>query len=86
MNLEWIVGYNMPGYMPESEPNGYDEWKDAREALLDELAYSITIADQSDEDTTDLEECVKRVRALTEGMPFGETVGAYHYWLDRNTD
>ena len=44
----YVVGWNMPGYMPDAEPSRYADADDAREALAveldraaDELADSI---------------------------------------------
>lgn len=33
----WVIGYNMPGYLPESEPGSFYDWPDARDALLDDI-------------------------------------------------
>lgn len=33
----WAVGWNMPGYMPDSEPMHFETWQEARDAYCDEL-------------------------------------------------
>jgi hypothetical protein len=33
----YVVGYNMPGYLPESEPHEYETFEEAREAMVYEL-------------------------------------------------
>lgn len=34
MTNRFIVGWNMPGYMPDTDPEEYDNWDDARAALV----------------------------------------------------
>ena len=33
----WLVGWNMPGYLPDDEPQLFESFDEAREYLLDEL-------------------------------------------------
>jgi hypothetical protein len=55
-----VVGFNIPGYMPDSEPNIYFGWEDARSGLVQNLR------DGADEFETDLD-------ALEESETFFET-------------
>lgn len=34
---KWIAGWNMPGYLPESEPAEFDDWQDAMTYLHDSI-------------------------------------------------
>lgn len=47
----FVAGFNMPGYMPDSEPAGFDESEDAREYLASEMEERA----ESLEDRTDSE-------------------------------
>jgi hypothetical protein len=33
----WAAGWNMPGYMPDSEPVAFPDWSSAQAYILDEL-------------------------------------------------
>lgn len=35
----FIVGYNMVGYLPESEPYAFNNWEDARRSLIEEMNF-----------------------------------------------
>jgi hypothetical protein len=80
----WCIGWNMPGYMPDSEPSAYATWEEARDSLADEIerfADQDAESEQPEEQHEDFEEALRVLRALPEGEEFGRTVGAYHYWL-----
>lgn len=49
--MNYIAGWNMPGYLPEVTPWITDNYNDAVEYLLDEMArYSETLDNDSDYD------------------------------------
>lgn len=31
----WVAGWNLPGYLPESDPEAFTEWQDAHGHLVD---------------------------------------------------
>jgi hypothetical protein len=35
--LRWTAGWNMPGYLPETDPETFTEWKDARAYLIETI-------------------------------------------------
>lgn len=91
----WCAGWNMPGYMPDSEPCGFETFDEARDYIVSEmerwadevqpseteqwLAGRNGETDQSERDS--LLEASKRWSDIeTEGEQ-GETVGKYHYWI-----
>lgn len=37
MSGVWVVGYNMPGYLPEMEPYAFTSFEDAKRSMIDEL-------------------------------------------------
>jgi len=80
----WVVGLNMPGYMPDSDPSGYPNWQEAHAALLSELDRSAEhAADTDEEELTAIEATITRAKAMAKYSEFGETSGSYHYWLVR---
>jgi len=48
----WVAGWNMAGYMPDSEPDNYESRGDAREAVITELRERA----EQDEESADHEE------------------------------
>lgn len=76
----WAVGWNMPGYMPDSEPTAFSDWESAQAYLHGELERAAEETDDEDEATA-LRETAERIDALADGEEFGETTGAYHWWL-----
>jgi hypothetical protein len=90
----WIVGTNMPGYLPDSEPNEYDSHADAKAALIDEIECDIDGEQDalgSDDETDaaisdiviDLQQVLDWAKALPEGHEFGSTANNRHYWLTK---
>ena len=82
-----LVGSNMPGYMPDSEPSAFTSWRDAYAALLADLERDEQdLPDDSDEARdaiADALETLSRAKQLKRGAEFGETVNGRHYWLTR---
>ena len=39
--MNWVAGFNQPGYLPESDPEVFDNYLDAVEYLRDELGESM---------------------------------------------
>jgi hypothetical protein len=82
----WSAGWNMPGYMPDSDPALFMDWSDARDYIAGEIR---TTAEQDEEDP----EATQRVDDLREyadsldnlkpdyDAEIGNTVGQYHYWV-----
>lgn len=91
---KWIVGLNMPGYLPDNEPADFDNWNDAKAFLLAELEsdaamYAADIDDDDDDlsaalaiEIVDVESAIERVNALQPNEPFGETVVRVHYFME----
>lgn len=88
----WVAGWNMPGYMPDSEPAEFETFADACEYIADAMeeqaveAYELVgCADgeeERSEEGTALDATAKHVRALADTAgEYGETVGKYHYFI-----
>lgn len=82
----WTAGFNMPGYMPDSEPCTFESFDDARDYIatcLEEIAEDAAMGDDAAHAAkvaAMIDAAKPRVEALTEGE-FGETIGNYHYWI-----
>lgn len=74
----WLFNYNMPGYMPDNEPEEYEDWDDAWSRfieLLEEFA--------DDEEPESQLEQAYRTAAQTyqfeSDREFGVVIGNYHF-------
>lgn len=82
----WSAGFNMPGYMPESEPARFGNSDDAREYIADEMTnYADSLADSSDEaDEAKSQALTEAADTVRDGAgEYGQTVGQYHYWVSK---
>lgn len=92
--LPYTAGWNMPGYLPDSEPVAFQTADEAREYLADEMRREADIVDEGiaaghvdaalAETAAQLREAADALENLkTEkaGAEYGWTIGAYHYWL-----
>jgi pyruvate/2-oxoglutarate dehydrogenase complex dihydrolipoamide acyltransferase (E2) component len=77
----WAAGWNMPGYMPDSEPCAFASWEEARDYLVAELERAADEAEEETEEATDYAETAARFAGLPDESEVGETVGAYHWWI-----
>lgn len=79
----WIAGYNMPGFMPDSEPCGFSSFDDAREYIVSEMKREIDQYDDAESDViTDLEGAIVRLGEVQcDETEYGETIGKWHYWI-----
>jgi hypothetical protein len=91
-NVKFVVGYNMPGYMPDAEPGEFDNAQDAllhlRDLLkerLDELSDDGALDDLGfDEDDLDsLRNCIAANPDENDELAF--TVCGWAYWISRET-
>jgi len=79
----YSVGYNMPGYMPDSESFRVDTCGDARAALADEMRRHADDEPTYAETVTDLESVADYLENEIgyPGDDFEHTIGRYHYWI-----
>jgi hypothetical protein len=83
-----IVGWNMPGYMPDSEPFRVDDASDAREALATEMEERADAIDEANDEgdlerhdeKTELREQAALLRD-SDCEEYGRTIGNTHYWF-----
>ena len=74
-NQPWIAGFNMPGFMPETEPCSFNDAENALEYIKAEIERSI--------EDEGLEVDLDAIKADPNGE-FGQTLGKYHYWISHD--
>ena len=85
---KYVAGWNMPGYMPDSEPAEFDDADDARAYIAEEMRNYAEVLEGVED-----EECEK-IAALNEaadvlenliteeaGAEYGNTIAGWHYWI-----
>jgi hypothetical protein len=79
MATTYIIGNNMPGYLPEAEPfTVVGTFEDAKRALIDELLFLADNADDEDE-AQELDEAAQDVNLWS--RPDNISVGNHVYWI-----
>lgn len=80
--MRFIAGFNMPGYLPESEPEECDTLEEAREALACELVDRADAA-ESEAQAREYDRAVMRLRAGCIPEP-GESfeIEGMSYWIN----
>lgn len=88
----WVAGWNMPGYMPDSEPAAFEDCDEAREyieSVLRERAGETMLDGTRSNEETDAEEValieaadrMKKRVAENHEAEYGETIAGVHYWI-----
>ena len=74
----YVAGWNMPGYMPDSEPEDFEEFVDARRHVLWCIAQD-SIEAETEEEADALDLFYKQVQVQTQ--EFSGRVGNRVYWV-----
>lgn len=77
----WSTGHNVPGYLPEEEPDNFEDWNTARSQLISDLERAARDNADAALDkgyTTAL----NYVQALYDGMRVCIRIGNYVWWLE----
>ena len=86
---KYVSGWNMPGYLPDSDPAEFDDADDARQSIInamDEEADSLEHTEEA-ENAPAIEELRRASLALLRcndegaGAGYGRTIGRFHYWI-----
>jgi hypothetical protein len=83
----FVAGWNMPGYMPDSEPAEFDDADDALEYLKDTAKqFAEQDADGMGWSDADLNAALKEIDTWTADSTgaFGLTQGNFHYWVTQD--
>lgn len=86
---KWIVGTNMPGYMPDSEPSIADNFRQAADSLAEEMLNDASALYDDDgsepqnlEALNELTNEAARLQTSHRGE-YGRTINGRHYWLTK---
>ena len=84
----FTAGWNMAGYMPDSTPEGYESFDDAREAIVDELVQMADGVDETLENAAEIitkfEEAQNYVKSQSGEFSF--QCGAWVYWVTESNN
>lgn len=85
---KYAAGWNMPGYMPDSDPAEFDDADDARAYIIEEMRNHVEeiegVDDEEREKIETLNEAADALENLTAeeaGAEYGNTVAGLHYWI-----
>ena len=83
----WVVGYNMPGYLPEMDPWVTSDWEQARDYLISEIERSAEYAFEVGEigegvDDDPYDDAIAELKALEPDSEWGDIIGDLSYWLN----
>lgn len=78
---QWIAGWNMPGFMPDSEPASFDD----ADAALEYIADNIRNLDEDQARHQGCQEFADSLKADDNGE-LGVNFGGFHYFITKDTD
>jgi hypothetical protein len=79
----WISGYNNPGYMPESDPEAFETFEEAR----DHITYILDqFVDSWDVGANDGDEYNRAIHFFNAIKPASVSLnaGRYAFWIEEN--
>jgi hypothetical protein len=86
----WTAGWNMPGYLPESEPVAFDTWAEAHAYIVGAVERAW---DEASENLADLDpdtdphpdalflDAHTELHVATDGQPYTVHADGYAYWV-----
>lgn len=85
MSSKWVVGMNMPGYMPDNEPSECDTFEEAKACMIGDLERSLDEAnadtDEGAKEIAAIEKIMPRLKAVVMPEEIGFTIGRWHYFI-----
>ncbi len=80
----YVIGSNMPGYMPDSDPFECSTFNHARDCIVEELRMRRDDFDTAEHDTG-FNAAIEEVQRLKKGEEWtSATIAGYVYWLARS--
>jgi hypothetical protein len=79
----WSAGWNMPGYMPDNPPALFLGWDQARDYLVEELERALEELEEGAEDPGYAEVAERLIHKAPGNAEYGQTIGAYHWFLTK---
>ena len=86
----FVAGWNIPGYLPDSDPAEFDDADDALEYIKDEAKQAVeqsAIGETLDDATVvhlGAQDCAIDSWTADKNGEFGQTFGQFHYWVIRD--
>jgi hypothetical protein len=84
----WVAGWNMPGYMPDSEPSAFDTCDEARDYIAEQLQRCADDEDDTSEEYVPgtieaYEGTAKELREMIgdKDSDYGRTICRFHFWI-----
>ena len=77
----WTAGWNMPGYMPDSEPATFEDFEDAKNYTVGAIQHAADMEEDA-EQAEAMEQCAEYLSKREDGE-FSSTVGEYCYWITK---
>lgn len=96
--IRYLVGHNMPGYLPDNVPTEYGTFDEAKRALIAEMLHEADIAGQCETPegdnradelasaTEDVNLWSERDRDMRDHGRESITVGGYEWWIAREEE
>lgn len=90
--MNYAVGHNMPGYLPESDVEIFTEWEDAKRYLIDIMErdadfYDDTARQDGNDENDERHDLAESLSSecedlnLDNGPEWGTIVGNVSYWI-----
>jgi hypothetical protein len=79
---QFVAGWNMPGYLPDTEPFTFDSFEEAKADVIEELrtdVFHLEAADAPLDRIRPFVEAIAEVESWTE--PNSIEVGLWAYWI-----
>ena len=77
---KYIAGFNQPGYLPESEPEEFDSFAEAREYIAEEIDDQVEVVDDIGEEMDDFAQTVRDIPGDQDSFSLIGPDG-YAYWV-----
>lgn len=83
----YAAGWNMPGFLPDSESFQFDDVDDAREYIAESIEdYADSLANSTDDSAESVEALLAVAEQVRESDgEIGVTVAGWHYWITAET-
>lgn len=79
--VNWVAGWNQPGYLPETEPEYFEHYQDAKDYILDNINVDLDSLSWVDGEAFEsLQELRHEIIAETDEFD-SRIVGGLVYWV-----
>lgn len=86
MSFPFVAGWNMPGYMPDGEPGGFDTFAEAKAYIIDELKQAEDDAGERGDEEAAEEYCHTAEDVNLKSSPFEIIAGPYCFFVMESSE